>query len=898
MCNVSSLMRKLLPHRPCERGPGCRLRFRAYASDVSVDDMRKSIDSVIESVDKLKEIMTPEEQDVLIAIFSSVASIGTTVVGVIDGCTSFLKLIGAMKDANMKALANITRQLTNITEKISDMDRKLDDISEELARMQANDEVYERADTASKMLTVWYNFEHDYMESSMDELMNNYDSMMLNHIRDWIEFKKEGARQSGTDNVRTDMVIAYYKAQLKTNVDDPLNDGVEHSLIDSVFTPITANNIEPDIYKSQVDWPDPFTMYADDINQTYDKFLILDDTFLPESGKIRWNVNTYRDDLKTFFKDKLNALRESAQAGSVDESHVKEYNMDIQNWSDDDIDTYADGIVDSLMYRVNYLMVNESADFAKDVQKQFGEYCKHLTNPQQGIDAMLKTIYLTHAFEFETKDDISAFCNQMILRTGVYAMFAANIIGMSEYITDDKKQETANSMCEAIDSVERSLNNGITGNDNYCYVTNSILNYADITFSGQVDVEYYTRGAVSGYESYSASSLKTSFSSDAGLGVNAALVGDTNALVIGYLLQNNGIAMNHEFLNEHFTETKRTKKSTLVTSLVGEQQMTTDTALAMKTHKVIGHYFSGDPVINIGSLPSSAEQDYLVYRKKMTGSTLDTDTLTLKKNQALIGTAAYGESHIFWETDEAAAMGGPSNDPAFEETFSVVKTDDGLFTDTWKALYRNSVAYNCLLQIPLDTVSVGMGPFPLDELEQLTAEIEALVQAKSNLKDAIKSAEGTSTANWTDESVENFQKLIAEAKELAESKDASLKELTRTANQLTEAKAYYESIAKKPQSMKVSTTKKTVKAKTLKKAKKVVKAIKVTGAQGTVTYKKVSVNKKKLAKKFAVNKKTGKITLKKGLKKGVYKLRVKVSAAGNDSFLPAEKTVTVRIKVK
>ncbi len=89
---------------------------------------------------------------------------------------------------------------------------------------------------------------------------------------------------------------------------------------------------------------------------------------------------------------------------------------------------------------------------------------------------------------------------------------------------------------------------------------------------------------------------------------------------------------------------------------------------------------------------------------------------------------------------------------------------------------------------------------------------------------------------------------------------------------------------------------KTVKYATLKKKNVAVarkNVIAVSKAQGTVTYAKASGNKK-----ITVNKKTGKFTVKKGLKKGTYKVRVKVTAAGNKNFAKKTKTVTVTIKVK
>jgi len=96
-----------------------------------------------------------------------------------------------------------------------------------------------------------------------------------------------------------------------------------------------------------------------------------------------------------------------------------------------------------------------------------------------------------------------------------------------------------------------------------------------------------------------------------------------------------------------------------------------------------------------------------------------------------------------------------------------------------------------------------------------------------------------------------------------------------------------------------------VKAKTVKvkfsKLKKKAQKLKVTKVvkftkkgQGTLTYKKVKGNKK-----ITINKKTGKVTIKKGLKKGTYKVKVKIKAKGNANYkASAFKTVTFKIKVK
>ena len=90
----------------------------------------------------------------------------------------------------------------------------------------------------------------------------------------------------------------------------------------------------------------------------------------------------------------------------------------------------------------------------------------------------------------------------------------------------------------------------------------------------------------------------------------------------------------------------------------------------------------------------------------------------------------------------------------------------------------------------------------------------------------------------------------------------------------------------------------TVKYKKLRKKNKTLSVSKVIAftkkGQGKLTYAKVSGNKKIL-----INKTTGKITVKKKIKKKTYKVKVRIKAAGNEQYKPSGwKTVTFKIKVK
>lgn len=83
----------------------------------------------------------------------------------------------------------------------------------------------------------------------------------------------------------------------------------------------------------------------------------------------------------------------------------------------------------------------------------------------------------------------------------------------------------------------------------------------------------------------------------------------------------------------------------------------------------------------------------------------------------------------------------------------------------------------------------------------------------------------------------------------------------------------------------------TVRKKNVAVARKYV--LTVSKNKGTVTYAKAKGNSR-----IVINKKTGNVTVKKGIKKGTYKVTVKVKAAGDKNYAPLTKKVTFKIVVK
>ena len=79
------------------------------------------------------------------------------------------------------------------------------------------------------------------------------------------------------------------------------------------------------------------------------------------------------------------------------------------------------------------------------------------------------------------------------------------------------------------------------------------------------------------------------------------------------------------------------------------------------------------------------------------------------------------------------------------------------------------------------------------------------------------------------------------------------------------------------------------------------KVIRVSKAQGKLTYKYITARKgtKSFKKYFRVNTRNGRVRVRKGLKKGTYKVKVKVKAAGNTNYMASKwKTVIFKVIVK
>ena len=159
---------------------------------------------------------------------------------------------------------------------------------------------------------------------------------------------------------------------------------------------------------------------------------------------------------------------------------------------------------------------------------------------------------------------------------------------------------------------------------------------------------------------------------------------------------------------------------------------------------------------------------------------------------------------------------------------------------------------------------------------------------------AVNSLTGEVTYKNTDRSGFTYVAIVAvdNVADSVKPEDAFVKVTYKESADVEEPEDTTPSLVTNPITVKGKTVK--VKYAKLKKKNQTVKAsaaVKVTDAVGKITYKKKSGNKKITIAK------SGKITVKKGLKKGTYKVKVTIKAAGNDAIDAGSKVATVKIKV-
>ena len=655
--------------------------------DDLIFDFEDSMSEISDSIKSLGDI-DPKVASSFASNFEAVMKyagyVGTTL-GLINGSVAFLKLIGVMKDSTEQKLINISDQLDNINDKMTEMDGKLNNITAEMAKIEASIEFHARDQKADYLMGKWKDFVYQYMESSLDKSMVDYQSMILNGVKNWCNNTTADARK--TDDIDNSQIILLYKKNAAGDYD------LQYTLDNEVPRGFPEDG----------------------------KYIILKQGVMPEN--VGWDVEQYVTKLESYIYSNIAnnitnrnfSVFETQNYPFLTPEGAPKY---IDQGPKLEIQKIAQDAVSVLMYRIAAAEVNKDAKFSKTLAQQFTNYTNHLLSSEEGIDAMFKTFYLTHAFESEVRSDLIDFANRMTVKSGTYGLFVMNVLGMSNSITDSEKTTVIEQINKIIKTIKSAKENGITGIDNFSYITNTKLHLTDAYFESEatlaVRVGPGNRRAYKGFSSKGISSLKT----DRDFGENYSVIGDTNLMLVLNTMQANGISGDFDSLNKYMPGSENNRDA-VITSYTAPQDMSLDGTIPCNTKNISGDYF--DPGTGKNSLPSDASNEYVKIKQKVTGSTYIPSTGQLQTGRNLIALGAYAEDHTLWAIDETAFFGGPSNYKKYSDRVDQVATvseyvelnADGTINETptvtdgvpnatvYNFIYQGNASYNTIVSVPL-----------------------------------------------------------------------------------------------------------------------------------------------------------------------------------------------------
>lgn len=664
----------------------------AAASDIkfstaNVKDLENATRVITEAVSELNGTFPAEQAGSVIDIFKDIynaANVAGNIVVAINGSVNFLRLIGLMKDPNSEALTNISAQMQDISENIAMMDKKLDNISAQMSKLQASVEFNARTQKSMLLEQNWKDFQYRYEEEGMDALMTEYNSMLLNGLQTWCRNSTENARTvNGIDNSR--LILVYNEDYELYNFSD--------------------NSIPSDLPEGA-------------------HVLVLSDKLLPQ--KVDWNVNTYRKSIRSAVAGLIGT---AVAAGDFDAFYCENFpeftEEGYKGLTPDLIDRVSEDAVNVLVHRIACGCINADSSFSLDVKRQFLNYCSHLAASDDGIDAVIKTFFLTHAFEFEVSSDIKNFCNEMAVKAGTYGAFALNVMGLSDYATEEDKAGIINAYCSTLKTIGDAKEYSLTGKKQYCYITNTELYLGEVRFSADAEVET-KENAVTAFRSASGGSITSkltgswdkSFMPD-----RNSLIGDSDILLLAYTMQSSTGPVTFDYLRTHLSNGYIQNCNTFVSSYNNETTLPLNSEDPMRAAKISGDYFSDGSNYSFSNLPSDVKKKTgnFLHRRMVNGTVFNFGTLS-SETKMLSGLAIYGENHWYWTHDEIAILG---NNPYQSNFMSFLDRIRQSYQYYFNYEYSQNVSYNCLVRKNIIKGHPGDGGYdPLEEYGKLNKKIE------------------------------------------------------------------------------------------------------------------------------------------------------------------------------
>lgn len=529
-----------------------------------------------------------------------------------SGVIGFLQMLGIIKDPTYSRMEQILNEVKNIEDKLEQMDVKIDRIQKDLIDIAVAQEEKDRANKALLMNNNWEKFNTDYSEP-LDDRMSEYQGKINTGIRDWW-------RQRTHDGIYVNFT------PVKKKVDGEELDDLELTYSSEPYSsgiPAVADNGEP-------------------IEREYS--IGVPSEYMPDTRSMRFNIGSYQSDFKAAMTESFiraadaHALDTSDEVYSIWDDMKDHHKREFAGY-------YGEYILNTQIYHIACEVMSDNDAWVIEVINDYKHYCDHILTKDSGIDAMLNAMYLTHGFEGEIKDDVSDFCDAMVVKTGVYGQFVLACAGQDELQSMSNKQELQDYYTDTIIALHDKKQYALTGHDNFCYVTGTVMEFDQATISSHMEFTH-TRDCYK--ESYIKGAWKLT---------SENYLNDVYSQVLYHQYQalDQGTNSFVSYLAKYGTGIPSDYSGKIMTQWNGGVDFALNEGIMMNMGYGMGKYFwTGNTYrINVGN-PGKIENKYFVIHDKAMYDVMDMKDEALIFNQMAGARALYGENHKGWIVDENA----------------------------------------------------------------------------------------------------------------------------------------------------------------------------------------------------------------------------------------------------
>ena len=519
------------------------------------------------------------------------------------GVIGILQMTGIIKDPTVEMLGKILDAVKDVQTTLGNMNHTLNQIAQDLINIQTAQQEITRNNSATTMSTNWNNFNTNYTEK-LASYVSEYQAKINSGIQAWWnQTSHDGVYVLMTKKYTEEGALTYSKQNYSAGL--PATSDINNEIVNKEWS------------------------------------IGIPSAYMPNTSATTFNVDTYRDEFKNLMITALeNAITANALDSNCGASVKSEYNGTSRQAM---LESYAENVLNTVIYKISCQVMTENNSWVAEVLSNYTHYCDNILQRDSGINAFLNYIYLTHAFEGEVKDDINNFLDGMTAQVGFYGEFALTCAGQDSLQTTDTKTQIRDYFVNTVLSINNRKAKALTGNDNYCYITGTILQASTqtISYSMKVNFSDYT------YEGCDVNSWSASFPSI----VNSVYL---PIIYKQYTKLPQGTNSFGEYLNKYGAQSDTSNKIYL-TNYRGSEDFSFWEGIYMKALGYTkGDYFTSNNWyhIDVGT-GSDVEQDNYHCHDKVMGDLFYSSDGSLSTNTILAARALYGESHWYWKHDES-----------------------------------------------------------------------------------------------------------------------------------------------------------------------------------------------------------------------------------------------------